>query len=656
MTDDINETLSKAKPAKVVELPKAKDKAAAKSKAAAPEQFGDYEIINGAFHQVKPVRDDGMVKIPLCDFVCEIVEEITSDTGLDERALYKIQGKHQSGKPLELVDVPIVKFNAGSWFDAWGSRALVFSGQTKKDNLRVAIMLYSRRNGDIARRHTYAYTGWKKIDGEWQYLTGSGAITGNGLNESLQIDLGGGHMSRYSLPAPPAVEDLRHEAPAIISDLLNICPNRPEIGAALLASVARAPLGECHITDFSILLHGLTGSHKSSIAAIALGFYGDFEFRSLPANFEDSEGAMQVKSFMAKDALFVIDEFKPNIASPIESQKIHTKANKFMQNSGNGAGRGTLNQDRSIRKTEAYNRSLTIITGEDTPKGGQSLFARALVLELNSGDVDIQALSRLQQAAHDGKLTRITAAYLQWMAGRLDKLKRDFPHEVTALRDASINQGIANSHPRAHEILSNLVAGASVFYDFLQDVGAIDLVTMNARMAAIEEALTAAIKTQVVYQSEQDEVERFAALLRSVLSSGNGHIASKREQAPPTTRPHSWGWRKNADNEQRPMGDCLGWYSHDNGKQCELWLDQNTVFAAVQTFAKKQGEPFLMSATTLWRRMYDRNLLLAVEKHPSGAPQTTVKRSVSGVKKRVMVVAAEWIEQPDEQNTEGGYI
>jgi len=63
---------------------------------------------------------------------------------------------------------------------------------------------------------------------------------------------------------------------------LAICPNKPYIGVVMLAAVARAPLGECQPTDFAIWLHGLTGSRKSAVAAIAQAFFGNFTARNFP--------------------------------------------------------------------------------------------------------------------------------------------------------------------------------------------------------------------------------------------------------------------------------------------------------------------------------------------------------------------------------------
>ncbi|WP_256360673.1 hypothetical protein [Methylomonas koyamae] len=112
------------------------------------------------------------------------------------------------------------------------------------------------------------------------------------------------------MPKAPETEPA-HRAATEALTLLSICPASPQIGAALLAAIARAPLREAQAIDFAIWLHGLTGSRKSAAAAIAQSFFGNFGARNFPANWTDSANDAEAKSHQAKDAVFIIDDFKP---------------------------------------------------------------------------------------------------------------------------------------------------------------------------------------------------------------------------------------------------------------------------------------------------------------------------------------------------------
>lgn len=214
------------------------------------QRFGEYAIIDNAFHQiklVKPGRDDqSTVEIPLCDFHYWIIEEIVCDTGLEDQAFMRIEGQRKDGRALPQIEVPAAKYfsTQSSWAnDGWGLRVLIYKGTQKKDALREAGHLYSRikHEGEIPRRIIYKFTGFVRIGEQWAYLTGGGAITAEGLRDDVQVDLGAGHMRYYALPAPIGGDAIKSTA-EILTTLLHICPSKPAIGAVLLAAVARAPL------------------------------------------------------------------------------------------------------------------------------------------------------------------------------------------------------------------------------------------------------------------------------------------------------------------------------------------------------------------------------------------------------------------------------
>ncbi|MBS4052513.1 MAG: cell wall-binding protein [Methylomonas sp.] len=614
------------------------------------QRFGGYAAIKGAFNQIKPKDDGSYDSWPLCDFTCKIMQEVTAEDGLSDASFLRIEGRRADGLPLPAVDVPARSFynGQGSWAnDAWGSRVLVLPGSAKIANLRTAVVQYSRLSGDIPRRVVYKFTGWKKIEDTWHYLTGSGAITAAGLVDSVETDLGPGNMSRYSLPAP-LVGDALKQAVNDALLLLQAAPSKPHIGAALLAAVARAPLGECQQTDFAIWLHGLTGSRKSALAAIVQAFCGDFTARSFPANWSDSANDAEAKGHQAKDGVYVIDDFKPSV-NRVEAEKQHAMAERIIRGTGNGAGRGRRTANMQAQASP-FNRSMLFVTAEDLPRG-QSLLGRLLVLELGREDVDNITLTKLQHAAHAGRLAGLMSAYLQWLAPRLDQQKKDFPKIVEQFRTSAIQSGFASSHPRAPEIYSNLLAGAETFLMFLEDAGTVSSEQGNVLLLDIETHLKAAFAEQAAYQSEQDEIERFLQLLRAALSSGNGHIANRLNQGPPQSRPFAWGWRDagsdvlSGDKQYKPQGDCFGWYVEPiDGAPAECWLEPNAAFKIVQEFARRQSDSFLISAGSLWRRMAERGLLLKVEQDKGSKPRPTVKRTVAGRSVRVLVLSAELVE------------
>lgn len=524
----------------------------------------------------------------------------------------------------------------------------IFPGATKREHLRAATHLYSTLEGkDIPRRLVFGYTGWRRIDDRWHYLTGSGALTRDGLVQSHEVDTGQGHMARYRLPSPPDHSQIK-AASGLIVELLEICPDKPHVGATLLATIARAPLAECLPIDFVLYFYGLTGTRKSSIAGVVQAFFGDFAALTLPANWTDSTADLEAKSFAAKDACFTVDDFKPAISSA-EAARLHAKLENFVRNTGNQQGRGRRKSDMTSR-APLYNRSMSIVTAEDLPKG-QSLLGRCLLIELGQADVAIDTLTRLQQAADAGTLSGLMAGYIQWLAGRMDEMKVRYGKAVIQFRDQAGKHWPSMSHSRTLGNFAQLVAAGEVFLEFMHNVGALtgEQVETLSREIKLELGIVSAEQAQ--YQQEQDEITHFFDLLRAVLSGGNGHIADRLTQGVPATRPHAWGWRSESvdlsgGKVYRPMGDCLGWYAQQTDP--EVWLEKNTVYAAVQKLARAQDNSFLLSASMLWRRMDQRGLLLSVETEQGGRRRTDVKRMVAGRKRRVLVLPADWVESGEK--------
>ena len=129
-------------------------------------------------------------------------------------------------------------------------------------------------------------------------------------------------------------------------------------------------------------------------------------------------------------------------------------------------------------------------------------------------------------------------------------------------------------------------------------------------------------------------------------------IAQAERNAPPAIRGHAYGWTKLEDvagdpNKEKwqPNGPLFGWSYADGDKDWQIWLDKGVAYQLAFEFARKSGDPFLMSAQTLWRRMNDRKLLLFTEKNADGIGKLDVKRKVMGgeSKQRVLVVKEEWL-------------
>jgi len=382
-----------------------------------------------------------------------IAEEHLLDDGLRQEINFFIEGRRKNGKFLQPVVIPAGQFSNMQWLiKSYGTQAVMEADQATFRRLALAIIKLS---GEVPRTIVYQHCGWRFIDNAWVYLSGSGAIGVNGLDRSVRVDLGGGHLQRYELPEPPI------NPPSVVShifSLLHIAHHNLAIGVAMLCGICRAPLIECLPANFSLFMYGKTGVYKSQCEAIMMSFFGLFTSESLPASYFDTASAHEISSHKTKDAIWVVDDLKP-ATSQIETNKIYALAERLFRSVANGSSRNRCNVDMTV-KAAYYPRCMLVSSGEDVPKGS-SLLSRMLVVEFKNGDINLSSLSYFQHLAETGTLASIMAAYIQWLAPRLPELKKSFPIKVRDFRDQAIQGKFATSHSRSPDIYGHLFAAAA---------------------------------------------------------------------------------------------------------------------------------------------------------------------------------------------------
>jgi hypothetical protein len=580
-------------------------------------------------------RTDGEVASPLCNFTAKIVEEVLNDDGENVDMVFAVQGRLCNGQPLPRIEVPAANFAGMAWPTAlWGIRASINAGSSNKDHTRAALQELS---GNVPRRTVYAHTGFRKIDAAWFYLHAGGALGASGNRADIEVNPGTGNMSLYRLPDPPEGAALAEAVRASL-ELLFLAPLKPEIGALLLATIYRAPLAEVSPVDHAAFLVGYTGARKSEGAALALAHFGDFTARSFPANWTDTPSSLEVKAHAAKDAVFVVDDFKPH-GSKGEIDGLHAKADKLIRGVGNQAGRSRLYAD--LKQRAAYHaRGFVLSTGEDIPRG-QSLRARMTVASLSrdphdprKGDIDLDRLTVLQNHARAGTLARAMAGYLRWLTPQIDSLKDTLPDSIRALRDKAAQQGL-KGHSRAPADYASLAAGINTVALFAVACGALTPVEAADFERRCSLALWGLLEEQAEHQANQDDVTRFLSLLASALSSGRCHAfdLAGTEKGCPTNETghnaHMLGWAIDAHGAFMPKGPRIGWIEGDT-----VYLDGDATFTAVADYAREQGGNIEVTQRTLFQRIYERGFLARTSTE-DGKLRLQVKKRVQGTNPRL---------------------
>ena len=517
---------------------------------------GSYFIQDGRLCWAKPTRD-GAIITPLCNFEAAVTEEVILDDGVDRTRTFAIQGTLNTGEPLPSVRIPASRFTGMGWVpEAWGVRAVVNAGFASREHLRAAIQILSPA---APRKTVFVHTGWTEIDGEFAYLTASGAVG----RSDLQVDLGP-ELRRYSLPNTP---DNPIDAMRCSLKLLDIAPLT--VTVPLFAAVYRAPLASILPVDLTVWLEGQTGSLKSTLAALFLSHYGDFDRQHLPGAWISTTNQLERRAFLLKDALFPIDDYAP---SGRDVKEMEVKAARLIRSQGNSSGRGRLKADLTERPTHPP-RGLILSTGEQHPPG-QSILARMVLVELERESIDLIGLTEAQK--EKGRLPHAFAGYIRHLAARY----RDLPGMVSKVFEQTRMTAISgDGHLRIPEAVAQLFLGLHLVMNYIEEIGACSPAQAADLRTKGWEALMHLGHSQSRLVSEERPVLRFLRVLSSLLTRGR-HLLRHRIASLP--------------EGESGGAQHLGWYDDEH-----LYLDPEAAYTAVAIACRDSGEIFPTPAVRL---------------------------------------------------------
>jgi hypothetical protein len=568
----------------------AAEQAATANPATPPPNVAGYLVHHGCIARLNQMQGSQPLPVALCNFNARIVEEVSRDDGVERNTLLAIEGVHADGRPLGRAEVTALEFPGMNWpVPSWGTRAVVGAGQGTKDHLRAALQHLS---GDVPRRLVYTHTGWRQINGHWNYLHAGGLIgPGSGVSVELPDEL-----QLFHLPVTPTGAELVTAVRASLAFLDGLAANG--ITYPLLASAYRAALSG---TNYSVHVVGPTGSFKTEIATLIQQYFGaGMDAEHLPGSWSSTGNALELLAFHAKDAIFTVDDFAP--AGPAtDVARYHREAGRLIRAQGNRSGRQRMRSDGTLRPTRNP-RGIIVSTGEDRPRG-QSIQARLCILEVARGDISQPRLTACQRDATAGLYAQAMAGFLGWLAPQYDAIRAEVQDTAMRFRELTYRD---QQHRRTASIAAELAAGWKVFLRFAVMVGAITALESNRLWNTAWKALEEVAERQAVYHESADPARQFLRLLAAVLSSGRAHLAGV-EGSCPVTAATAYGWRLEGGTYV-PKGQRIGWVAEQ-----DLYLEPDAAFAEVQKLANDQGESLPASPTTLHKRLHEQDLLASVD-------------------------------------------
>jgi len=242
---------------------------------------------------------------------------------------------------------------------------------------------------------------------------------------------------------------------------------------------------------------------------------------------------------------------------------------------------------------------LIISTGEEVPSG-QSTVARTALVHVRKGYVDLSVVSRLQQQSD--RFPHAMAGYVRWLSEHYEMLGDRLKKYHAELR-GQLGQELA-AHARAPDAVAGLQLGLELFASFAKDVRALQPDEAEEFLADGRRALVKNAIEQATHQKGADPVELFIDSIRSLLEAGEVTLVPK--------------------DSAVQIGKADG---------AHVLLLPDVAYREANRFLQATNRALPVSPRTLWSRMNERELLLALE-----PGHLTRKREVAGKRMRVLTL------------------
>lgn len=510
-----------------------------------------YQIIDGSFYAMDYDRDGYPKPKNLSNWRGKIIREVARDDGQDVTRRFVITGHLATGQKLPTCEVDATAFASMNWvIQQWGLRANIAAGQSVKDKLREAIQLESQ---DAEISTVYTHTGWREIEGKRVYLTTSGALGMDGITVDLD-----GNLKRYALPQDLSKAN-RQEAIRASLRFLEVAPK--SVTFPLWGSMYLAPLAEISPFDFVMWVYGETGSMKSTLSALALCHYGEFDYKHLPEGWVSTDNILEKQTFVIKDAPLVIDDFAPQ-ATAIDGQTYQRRAERLIRAIGDHIPRTRMNADTSTR-TGFTSRGLVISTAEQLPSG-QSIVGRLLPVEVFPKSVDTDKLTTAQN--RDAALYPYALAnYLCWLADNWQDLKKNYREWHREQRDSVRSLLKGDYHARTPEMFAHVLMGLRLALTYATEEKVITEKEAASMLTQAKQELITLAQAQGEHVKDELPAIKFIHAIKAMIAKGDYYIEGATISYPDNAK-----W--------------LGWADKEF-----YYLQSEVTYNAVSEFMRKEG-------------------------------------------------------------------
>lgn len=490
-----------------------------------------YEFSNRGLVK-KIVKKDVLEDKVISNFIAIPTKFITYNDGNETRTDVTLKTILNTGEELPKITLNIKDFESLNWIanGTWNFEPRISPNGNNKEYFKDTSKILSKLS---TKEIIYSHMGFRKINGKLHYLYHGGVI---GENKDIKVDLSESGLEQYKFIEDQLDSKQIKECVETSLSLLNV--GKETIMVPLLGTIFLAPLQEIFreieiANGFVTWILGESGTQKSTLAALMLSHFGNFERDTIPCGFKDTVNSLEKQAFIVKDSVLLIDDYYPS-QSLQESRKMEAVAESIFGMAGDKQGRSRMKQNgKDIRKSYS-SRGILMATGENFPNFAESRVARSVIVEIEKGDLRLDILSYLQW--NKDKLNICMREYIKWIIVNYDKIRERIKINFHRYRE-KFNRDF--SHARIPENMASLYIGCEMFFEFARANGVIDTTVMTEWKLICFNSLLKLANKQSIRTSDSKPDKMFFYAIQELLASGEAYFQVYLHESQSSTNPYA---------------------------------------------------------------------------------------------------------------------
>lgn len=523
--------------------------------------------------------------IKLCNMVIIPMAQLIITDGIHEEKYLELTGFINGDRRLPNIRVKLNDLRNSNWIEnRWGIQCILYPISKCYEKILCAIKLACK---DIKTKSMYKTIGWTRIEKNYLYLHGQGAI---GKESSTLVH---DSLKKFTLVVDKEANKSKVYKKSL--QLLEIAPidvTLPLFCFTILSTINTLLKFNNLEPRFTLWLYGETGSRKTTLASLFFNIFNQQTAPEISANFKDTKTALEIKMFEYKDCVLLVDDYHPTDKLS-EKKDMEDKAEFILRMYGDRIKKSRSNINLTKQK-EFMTRGLCAITAEDAISI-QSNMARCINVPLERNCVDLEKLTKFQK----NPLMFPTAIYnfINWLTSFVNQEKCLPNLDLDRFREKYRNTDI---HPRLIDSIWSLKYAYYLYLSYGVVIGKLEIGEVEERLEIAEIIFIKLIQQQHTEMKIENPLSMYLNTIEELITSNQMPLNKLRQES---------GAQK------------YGWYDDSY-----YYLIPEITYNKVLMFWERRNKVFPLTTKKLHDRLYQMGIIEIDESSNRKCPKITVEK------------------------------